>query len=371
SYHADHHNFCEFLDSNNMTNLKSYFESLMNDKKKGFLSGILKAILWGISAVYALLVTTNHFLYRIGFLKTHKVPVTVISIGNITLGGTGKTPFAIMLARKLHNEGRKTALLIRGYGDDEWKMMSEKLEKKGIGIFVGKDRVKSAKEALVLGASDIILDDGFQHRRLMRDLNIVLIDSMNPFGNRHLFPRGILREPISSLKKADVIVFTKAEEPKFGIGAIEEELKNKFPGKIFMKATHAPKDLCGVYDRKVRSISDIKGKTVCLVSAICAPSYFRYTAEKCGLSVGLEFTFPDHYLYREKDLKRICGECAERKIDIILTTDKDAVKLKNLQLPDNAPGVLALTVEFEIIEGKGNLDAALHRLHSRNFRQNN
>ena len=354
-----------------MINLKGCIEEVMNDRKRGFFSQIFKSILLLISYVYAFFIWVNRFFYRVGILKSYKIPAVVISIGNITLGGTGKTPFAIMLAGMLHSQGRKTALLIRGYGDDEWKMMEEKLEKSGIDVFVGRDRVKNAKEAVVLGAQDIVLDDGFQHRRLKRGLNIALIDSMNPFGNGHLFPRGILREPISGLKEADIIVFTKNDTKAGNSAAIEEKLKNEIPGKVFMKARHVPNGLHGVYDGKMRDISYIKGKAVCLLSAICTPSYFKCTAEGIGSSVELEFAFPDHYLYKQKDLQHIVSACKKKNIEIILTTEKDAVKLKNLKLPDKSPLIAALAVEFEITEGRELLDESLHRLHSRVFSQNN
>ena len=148
-------------------------------------------------------------------------------------------------------------------------------------------------------------------------------------------------------------------------------MKNRIPGKVFIKAQHIPNSLYDVYDAKAWNVSDLKGKSVCLISAICTPSYFKHTVEGIGASVGLEFVFPDHYLYKQKDLQHVAFACENKNIEIIVTTEKDAVKLKNLKLPDKSPSIVALAVEFEITEGREHLDAALHRLHSRDFSQNN
>jgi len=342
-----------------MVTLKQYVYVLMNDRKAGVFSRIVKPCLSIIAYIYGFLVACHKFFYKVNLLKSYKSRIAVISVGNITLGGTGKTPFVIMLAENLARKNKKTAILIRGYGEDEWRMLEEKLGKRGVKVFVGKDRVKSARAAEGCGICAMILDDGFQHRRLKRDIDIVLLDSTNPFGNRRLFPRGILREPMMSMKRAGIIVLTKADKGKDNISAIERSLRKIAPGKSILKAVHKPGRLLDVHRGSAEEAAFVNGKTVCALSGICDPSYFRYTLEKIGAFIGLEFIFPDHYLYKAADLGRIFGECMKKNINTIITTEKDAVKLKKLLPGEPALRILALSVELELIRGKEEIDALL------------
>lgn len=345
-------------------NMKQYALDLMNDKKTDLLSRLVKACLSIVSYAYGFLVKCHDFLYNAGVLKSAKPEKSVLSVGNITLGGTGKTPFVVMLSEMLTAKNENTAVLIRGYGQDEWKMLEDKLSPRGIGIFVGRDRLKSAFRAAENNAKFIILDDGFQHRRLKRDLDIVLLDAANPFGNRRIFPRGILREPPESLKRADIIVFTKIDKGKTNIAALEKELKKMFPGKTILKTVHSVKGIRNLRKGKQLDAGFLNKKEICLVSAICDPDYFRYTVLQTGAGVGLEFIFPDHHLYKRKDFEDIFKECERKGIDIVLVTEKDAVKLKDLRFSENNISVLALAIEMEIVEGKEELDARIRMLCS-------
>ena len=345
--------------------VKQYINDIMNDKRRGVLSLMVKPLLLFVSCIYGFLVRGSYFFYKVNLLKSYKVPVTVLSVGNITLGGTGKTPFAIMLSRRLAQKRGKTAVLIRGYGEDEWKMLEEKLTGSGIKVFVGRNRVKSAEEALQEGVENIILDDGFQHRRLRRDLDIVLLDAASPFGNRHFFPRGILREPLAGLRRAGVIVLTKVDRAGDKARKTEEEIKRIAPGKAILKAVHRPKHLCDVWKGGIEALSLVNGRKVCALSAICDASYFRHTLERTGACVELEFVFPDHHPYKRRDLERIFKACRKKKIDSIITTEKDAVKLKKFRFFEagSACRILALAIELEITEGEDSLDAEISRLH--------
>lgn len=352
-----------------MERIRAYAEDLMRDRKNDFLSGIVKAFLWAISCVYGALVACHHFFYRINLLKSFRATCAVVSVGNITLGGTGKTPLAILLARRLRKNAKKgeVAVLIRGYGEDEWKMLRDKLEPEGVGIFVGQDRIKSVRKAISLGAGTVVLDDGFQHLRLKRDLDIVLIDSSNPFGNGHIFPRGILRESLSNLKRADVIVLTKCGSMKSDIDAIKSRIKSIAPGAAILRARHKPLELHALWKGDKEKVGSLKGKKVCMFSGISDPSYFRETVGSTGALVESEFIFPDHHDYNKSDLGRIFSESARIGVDRIVTTEKDAIKVKAFH--DQAwPEVWVLEVKFEIIEGDGALDACLHRLHMRDPR---
>ena len=220
---------------------------LMTDKRQDPLSCAIKACLLLISYAYGALIALHHFFYKVNLLKSYEAKIPVISVGNITLGGTGKTPFVITLAKKL-SQKTNVGVLIRGYGEDEWKMLEGALGGNGAQILVGRDRVKNAKRAEA-SAGCLILDDGFQHRRLKRDLDIVLVNCASPFGNEHLFPRGILREPKKSLKRASIIVLTKIDNARGAMTEIEKTLKKLAPGKPIMKAKHKPKSLSDIQKR--------------------------------------------------------------------------------------------------------------------------
>ncbi|MFC1576080.1 tetraacyldisaccharide 4'-kinase [Candidatus Omnitrophota bacterium] len=330
----------------------------MKDEKQDLVSQIVKAVLLVISCFYGIIVKAHHFFYKVNLLKSYKPDIFVISVGNITLGGTGKTPFSIMLAKKMAKKGKLPAVLIRGYGEDEWKVLEESLKGDGVNVLVGRDRIEKAREAERLGRQSIILDDGFQHIRLRRDLDIALIDATDPFGNRHLFPRGILRENISALKRADAIVLTKLDKVGSGASVLREEVKRIAPGKTIVEAMHAPRRLVGL-DGSMKDKSYIDAKKVCVLSAICDPTYFRHSVEKTGALVGLEFIFPDHYSYRKSDIDMIFEKCRQEKIYTVIITEKDAVKIRGL-VPDGANvNVLALAIELEIKEGEDELDALL------------
>ncbi|UCD55396.1 MAG: tetraacyldisaccharide 4'-kinase [Candidatus Omnitrophota bacterium] len=336
--------------------------TLINSSK---IDQFIKSCLLILSYAYGFLVKAHYFFYKVNLLKSYKPQIAIISIGNITLGGTGKTPFTIMLAKRLTQKNRKkTAVLIRGYGEDEWRLLEDRLGKHGIKVFVGRDRVKYARRALQYGIDSLVLDDGFQHRRLKRDLDIVLLDSTNPFGNRHLFPRGILREPFDSLRRADIVVLTKVDKTK-NIPAIADEIKKIAPGKTIIKAVHKPKALFDIKTGSEKELAFIAGKKVCILSAICDASYFKHTVEMSRARIGLEFVFPDHHPYRARDLDRIFKKCKRENIDTIVTTEKDAVKLRSLTLAESEFKILALRIELEIIQGEEELDDNLHRLYMR------
>lgn len=196
--------------------MKQYIYSLMRDKRKGLIDLLPKLLLKIASLFYTSIIKIWNFCYETGIFKTHRVKAKVISIGNITLGGTGKTPFTMFLADLLKKQGKRVAVIIRGYGNDEWRLIER--NSTSIPVIKGRDRLKSAREAETAHNAEIlIMDDGFQHRRLSRDLDILLIDAKETFGNECIFPRGILREPLSAIKRAEVVVLTKADFGKDNI----------------------------------------------------------------------------------------------------------------------------------------------------------
>ncbi|MEA3305422.1 MAG: tetraacyldisaccharide 4'-kinase, partial [Candidatus Omnitrophota bacterium] len=309
-----------------MNNLKPYMLSVMCDERKKFDAYILRVILAVFSFVYLVLLKCSCFFYDAGILKKNKAAAKVISVGNITLGGTGKTPFTIKLAKKLTAMGKKVSVLIRGYGDDEPHLLREKLGE--IPVLIGKDRVKNAERAInELGSDCIILDDGFQHYRIERDLDIVLIDTTCPFENMRLFPRGILREPLSRLKNADIIILTKSDMGAGNVNAIRRRLE-RINGNIgIAESFYRPVGFKRMNSFESLPLSYIRGRKTAVVSGIANPKYFDWLVGNAGAVLRARFHYPDHHLYRESNLKAITKRCRDLNIDTVVTTEKDAVKL--------------------------------------------
>lgn len=332
--------------------MQEYLYNLATDKKRGILSCILKFFLFLLSLFYGLLIRIILFCYNSNILKTTHLDCKVISVGNITLGGTGKTPLIELIAEFLVNKGFKIAILTRGYKktqakdkkSDEATMLSAKLP--AVPILVGRNRVENAKKAIKDYQVDLILlDDGFQHWRLHRDLDIVAIDSTNPFGNRNMLPRGILREPLSSLKRADIFVITKADFGQANLDKIESLINLTNPEAVVAESAHSPIFLYRIDDKRVIDASLIRDKNVCLLASIGDPLTFEAMISKMGLNPSLKFYFIDHYQYKERDLAKVIATCKAREINTIITTEKDIPRLKSLKLDFlNGFSILALRI---------------------------
>ncbi len=317
--------------------ISGYLYNLTLDNSQGFFATLLKCILFIASILYGLIV---RILIRFHSLKKpSSLNCKVISVGNITWGGTGKTVLVEFIARYLKQKEHKVAILSRGYKKpvtrcatmaDEPYMLSQKLS--DVPIIADADRIRAAKKAIIEHAVDtVILDDGFQQWRIKKDLEIVVIDVNCPFGNRHMIPRGILREPLSSLKRADIFVLTKTN-----LAANTSEVKD-FLRKINLKAiilesVHKPVGFYRIDNPKeLLSLDILKGKTATLFSGIGDPGSFESLIKSLRVNVGLSFRFPDHYQYSSKDLDNIFKDSGNKHSDIIITTEKDASRL--LALP--------------------------------------
>ena len=315
------------------------------------------------------------YLYYLGLsakkffaLKNQKrLPFRVISIGNITLGGTGKTPAAIAVAEEAKKRGLLPVILTRGYkgtargpcfvtkGDkpllaaeqagDEPFLMAEIL--KGVPIVKGADRFEAGMYAVkalsaqhaTSGTLLFILDDGFQHWKLSRDRDIILIDSRNPFGNRKLFPAGRLREPLAGLNRADVIMITKAEREDAGLIAEIRQYNKHAP--IFFSDHRVIAVRSGSGERKAPDF--LQGKKVFCLCGLADPESFRKTAQGSGAEVTGMKAYRDHHLYCQQDIDGIGRECIASGASWIVTTEKDFVKLRNLDLPGN---ILIIEIAF-------------------------
>lgn len=310
-----------------------------------------------LSRLYALGVYLVRAGYRSGIRRVHKAPIAVVSVGNLTLGGTGKTPMTIFIADHFTASKRKPAVLTRGYGNDECRMLADELPE--VPVYKGQDRVKNVLKAARDGRDVAILDDGFQHRRLARDLNILLVDARAPFGNGFIFPAGALREPHDALRRADMVVITKVDgfTPE-EIRSIKERVAAESGEKPVMLSRHLPvsfRDLTG----SSYGLDVVEGRKVCLVCGIADPLYLDSIMARMGCVVEKKFFYPDHYKYRQEDLDEISRYRASSGIDNIVTTRKDLVKMRDLDMSGIEDISLALNIQIDITEGKESLIAGL------------
>lgn len=345
--------------------MKKILLEIAQGKRRDVLTFLLVPFLYLLSLLYGIIVRIICFGYCRGILPGYKSRIKVISVGNITLGGTGKTPFVKYLAQALSGSGRKVVILSRGYGMDEVRFLEAALP--GIKVFTGRDRIRKVKEIERDCPCDvIILDDGFQHWRLKRDLDIVLLNSREYLGNRRLIPRGILREPASSLRRAGVVVLSKADLAN-NLGLIKEELHRINPLALVLESSHLPSGLSGI-DGEVLELGALKGRELCLLSGIADPDSFAQTVIKLGADIALDLRYPDHYGYKEQDIRDIVNKCRDKKMDTIVTTEKDLPRL--LASPLGGPltirqaglTVLVLKIELKITENEKIFFDGIHRI---------
>ena len=345
--------------------MREYIHAIMLDKNGSLAAKAVAAVLGCVSMIYAFIMFKRKILYGMGVFRTHRVGAKVISIGNLTLGGTGKTPFTIMLARLLKNRMKKNpAVLIRGYGVDEQAMLERALQPDSIPVFVGQDRVRSARAAIgSIGADTLILDDGFQHWRIARDLDIVLVDTRNPFGNNRLFPRGILREPVSAMARADAAVLTKTDKGLVDRDGIIKRIKAFKKDIVILEAEHRPTGLWELRTGMRLNLAALKGRGAHLVSSIGDPGYFEETVKGLGAVVRGHKMYPDHHVYSEDDAGDMLKDILQG--EWFLTTEKDAVKLDRLSAILRTEVVTAvLRVDMVITKGEEELIAGLNSLYN-------
>lgn len=328
-----------------------------------------------ISFFYRTAVAFRNYLYDNGMLEVVKLSCPVISVGNMTVGGTGKTPMIINLAKYFQQARLSPAVITRGYGGrlrenpavvsdgqiilagpeivgDEAILLAQSLP--GVVVIVSPDRVRAARLAIdQFQAGMVLLDDAFQHRRLFRDLDIVLLDFFRPLGNGRILPEGPMRECLAGLERADAIVFT-ANTPITDTVSLEEVasqreeiLSDKFFGqdKPCFTAVRKPVGLRRSGSPELLSPTILKNTKVCLFSGIGMPEGFKKTIESLGAIVEAHRIYPDHYLYRQRDMDDLRDFLRKTPVDYVITTEKDAIKLGSL---GNLPEVYVLAIDLEI-----------------------
>ncbi len=355
-----------------------------------FWSRVLLGVLKGISKIYGLAVWLRMRFFQWGVLRRWPLGVQVISVGNVTAGGTGKTPVVEIFARELAKEGRRVAILSRGYrrkerplwqrlftdvvepplvvsdgrrvlldsetGGDEPYMLASNLP--GVMVLVDRDRVKSGRYAIrKFGCDTLILDDGFQYQRLKHSHDIVLVDKTNPFGNGNILPRGVLRESVANLRRADFIFITKSNGDSAKLRARIRQLNHHAE---IIECRHAPKTLKNVYGDSVCPLEWLAGKRVVALSGIAVPQSFESFLKDYGAELVECVRYADHHRYATQEVIDVVNRAADMGCDAVITTEKDAVRFPKLS--STATPVFYLRIEIEILQGAENFHDAVRRI---------
>ncbi len=343
------------------------FNLYSSETEEGKLRKLLLSPLCLLSFFYGFLVRARVYFYRVGIFRSSSLPCKVVSVGNITLGGTGKTPFVILLAELFQGRGIPAAILSRGYkgnfsgalgvvsdgrknlmdvrqAGDEPCLLARRL--RGVPVLIGRERRLSGQAAVDQFQSRVvILDDGFQHLPLKRDLNLLLIDARTFFGNGWMLPRGVLREPPDQLERADAVFLTKVD-PSDNIEKLKGKILQWAPGNQIFALRYAP---TGVWDEgyeRTLPLEVLRGKNILAFTGIGSPASFRRSLEDLGARiVGFE-SFRDHYWYRPGDLRKLLQEGGEKGAVALVTTEKDLVRLDGFPKGNLPLWVLSIRHEF-------------------------
>ena len=298
----------------------------------------------------------------------HQCGVPVISVGNLTTGGTGKTPIVCYLAKQLRERGLRVALVSRGYGrgdedsNDEAMELHDRLP--DVPHVQDPDRVEAARVAVEeLGAEVILMDDGMQHRRLHRDLNLVVIDATCPFGFGFLLPRGLLREPVSELRRADLCILSRCDAVEHAaVEMIRQQIRDVASDLPIVHSSHQP---CGLleYPDQIVPIDRQAETPVAVLTAIGNPAAFEHTVRDCGMQIIDSRHLPDHDPYSPETVRSLIqwAQQFDRKVEQIVCTHKDLVKLRTDRL--GGLPLRAIQIELEITAGSDQLELALSQIN--------
>ena len=371
------------------TKLAAYFLDLMNGSSSHCWDGLVLGALERASVLYRKGVEKKYRSYADHPERQAWLDAVVISLGNITVGGTGKTPAACMLAQRLQREGYRVALLNRGYrsqkehdgavmsdgrqvllsaaeGGDEACLMARSLP--GIPVVIGRERRRSGQIAIEqFGSQVLLLDDGFQHWQLHRDLDIVLVDATNPFGNGKVLPRGILREPMEHLNRAGLFLITKCDQAsREAIDAVYSTLQAYNPDAPIAESVHRAKwcisfsDWNGMKGRENCQALP-KGTKAVAVSALGNPASFEQTIRSFGYDVVQALRYDDHHHYETDDMAAM-KKAADAAGAVLITTEKDAVKLNPEWIRQYDLPLYVLGISLEITRGGEQIDKVLRHV---------
>jgi tetraacyldisaccharide 4'-kinase len=378
-----------------MERFAQFAEDVIMDRREGRRVAVFSAFLKGFSFLMNGLVQLRLWLYDKRLMRSRHLGCLVVVVGNLTVGGTGKTPVVEKFARSLASRGRKVAILSRGYkskplpfwrrwarqishmgepppkvvsdgkqvlldseeAGDEPFMLASNLP--GVMVFVDKNRVNAGSYAIrKYGVDTLILDDGFQYLPLRGRLNLLLVDKTNPFGNGQLLPRGILREPIKHLKRASFVFLTKSD----GVSDpdLEALIRKHNPGADIIECAHTPQYLQRLDTGEKKPLSELEGKRVGAFSAIADHSSFEGFLKKHGGRVKYTRRFLDHHRFTDSELEQLFEEAGKENLDFMVTTEKDAVRIHK-DYPKSLP-LYYLRLEIKILSGDQDFEKAVSRI---------
>ncbi len=324
-------------------------------------AALARTVLTPASLVYGGIAGTRDALYDIGWLHTHHPPISVVSVGNLTVGGTGKTPIAAWIARGLRARGAHPAIVLRGYGDDE--PLVHRALNRAVPVIVGEDRLAAVARAATDGADIAVLDDGFQHRRIARDADLVLVSADQWTDVQRLLPAGPWREPLHAVRRATLIVVTRKAAYDDVVDHVHDRLATIAPVVPRVSVRLVPHDLVNALDRsETERLATVVGARVGAVMSIGDPTSFiaqlramggRFDAHKDSR------VFPDHHAFTDRDVADTAQSL--RHVDIVLCTLKDAVKLA-ARWPRLGPPLWYVSQDVQVDRGVGGLDSVLDGL---------
>src|SRR5213082_2500212 len=367
-----------------LENLEQFGIDVVLERRHGFRAGILRGILYALSFIYERLVQLRLYLYRKRVFRERALGCLVISIGNLTVGGTGKTPIVEKFARALQSGGRRVAILSRGYksvprkrswldrikkkdvdpprvvsdgksllldsltAGDEPYMLAHNL--RDVIVLVDKDRVKSGRFAIDKWNIDtLLLDDGLQYLHLKHRLDMVLVDRQAPFGNEFLLPRGTLRESPRNLRRASYIFITKnTGEPNF---ELMRRIRRYNRTAEVIECAHKPLYLQNIFTGEQLPLEALHDAFIGSLCAIAAPESFENALTKLGAHIDLAKRYIDHHYYTEAELTSFINRCVRRDLAMIVTTEKDSVRMPRLSETELKVPIYFLRVEIEILSG--------------------
>src|SRR5437667_5813904 len=383
--------------SRSRENLEQFAIDVILERRGGVRAALLRSFLYLLSLIYERLVQFRLFFYRKRIFRERALGCLVISIGNLTVGGTGKTPIVEKFARALQKGGRHVAILSRGYksvprpskrslltklrGDnpdpprivsdgksllldsltagDEPYMLAHNL--KNVAVLVDKDRVKSGLFAIEkMNADTLLLDDGLQYLHLKHRLDIVLVDRQAPFGNEFLLPRGTLREPPRNLRRASYIFITKSTGESND--PLVQRIRQYNRTAEIIECAHKPLYLQNIVTGEQLPLERLRDTYIGSICGIAAPESFEGGLAKLGARIDLAKRYIDHHRYTEAELQSFINRCIRRDLAVIITTEKDAVRMPHLPEADVKVPICFLRVEIEILTGHESWEHCVARI---------
>ena len=353
------------------------YRKLVSGQTAGKAAAALCFLLAAVSRLYLIVIGLRNFLYDKKYLKTYSVDATVICIGNITAGGTGKTPLVIWLYNFLNEKGLCCAILTRGYKatpnlklktenyNDEPAILAKSCPQ--AKVIVNPNRFIAATKAVnQFDAKVLIMDDGFQHRRLTRNLDVLTIDATQPFGYGKLLPAGLLREPVSALKRAGAVVITRCDQiTEAQLSQIEQKLRLANPNMIISTSQHKPICAVSMGDKKI-SIEWLKDKKIFAFCGIGNPDAFLKTITSTGLNLVGSKVYSDHYSYSSDDIRDVYKQAKSLNADLILSTQKDWTKTALLASTEEDLIFAYLAIDLKFISGEDKLKSLIEEtLHGK------